>query len=495
MKILHNIIALTLTVAVSSCSDDEPGQSVDIVDDNTEYEQIPDLKSDGEVCNLKTANIAANIPDYLAAQVATRFISATNTIGEETRVVLASTSQLTGADENILNAYQNGATIVLVDTDKKVLLQWLDKHGIDYGGNRDDFSDLHLIYAFNNRHRYLLFDDMEEIGSETELAMLPLRFDSVIDWLNKYATEDVIKDNKVNSRAGDVYDITRTFGSQVVTHNFAVTLKDKELAHVIGSNRDRLSKSSSIDVTFTIYPLYSVKSNGSSAGDYYIVQGYVNAHNAGMYNGKWTKKHGGVHARLCGFYMSKLMLSARIETNGLSVKFPVGGTPVPQTTMSSTSYTSGFSWSIGGSINGKYEGGKPGVDVGVSGSCSWNNSETRTLADVSIQRDTPNGSVNWTYTFNNLPHKSGGSKYLTVPDLAKSDFESNHTWIWWIPDTKEGNNTSYKAYIKIDPEYMSYKWYSSAADFGTKTWNDGIKDSEKTFSFHLVAPQRKGKSN
>ena len=62
--------------------------------------------------------------------------------------------------------------------------------------DRSDFDDLHLIYAFNNRHRYLLFDDFVDDGSEEELEMLPVRFDSAIAWLNRYADDaDAVTDN------------------------------------------------------------------------------------------------------------------------------------------------------------------------------------------------------------------------------------------------------------------------------------------------------------
>lgn len=501
MKKIPVILSSLLLALMSSCSDNEPDMTASGSgdgDDNTEYEEAPEVKSNGEVCQLKTVDLTSGIPDYMRSQVDTRFTNTSQTIDASTQVVLISTSALTSHDSALFDAYQSGATIVFVDADKATALQWLDRHNIEYAGDRSDFDDLHLIYAFNNRHRYLLFDDFVDDGSEEELEMLPVRFDSAIAWLNIYADDaDAVTDNAsaAFSRSGDVYDIARTFGYQVVTHNFAVSLKNKELAHVALSSPDKLSKSSSIDVTFTIYPLYSSKSNGSSAGDYYIVEGYVNAHNAGMYNGKWTNRHGGVHARLCGFYMSKLNLSAKVEDSGLTVRFPVGGTPVPQTTASSTTYSSGFSWSIGGTLSGKIGSeGKEG-SLGFSGSFGWNNSESRTLPDVSIRRDTPSGAINWTYTFNNLPHTSNSQKHLDIPDLAISDFECNHTWIWWIPNStamedQKKNDTAYSATITVSPEYTSYKWYSTAADFGTKTWTDGITDKEKTFTFKLTPPQR-----
>ena len=486
------IFSLLIMAIMSSCTDDSSNGEESMEDDNTEFEAPPVIKSSGELCALNAANIATNIPDYIKAQIESRMSSSNSLLSEGSKIVIASTAELSDADEALYAAYNRGATIVMVDADKRALLQWLDKHNIEYCGERDDFDHLHLIYAFNNRNRYLLFDDLEDEKDENEIDMMPVRFDSVISWLNQYAGEkDTPRALQMDtSRASDVYDITQTFGSQVVTHCFTMSLQGKELAHVASSKRDYLSMKSSLDVTLTIYPLFSKASNGSSKGDYYIVKGYVNSHNARMYAGKWTNKHGGVHARLCGFYMSKLDFSVKIDSSNANVKFPAGGTPVPQTTASSTSYASGFSWSIGGNITGKVDGGGIGGQVGVSGSCSWNNTETRTLPDVSIRRDTYNGEVKWEYTFNNLPHTSSSKKHLDIPDLATSDFESNYTWIWWMPDCKAGQTTKFPVKISVKPEFKSYHWYSSAADFSVQTWGDAISEKDQDYTFLLTPPRR-----
>lgn len=485
---------------LAACSDDNQPETE--VDDNTETEDAPVVISDGTVCHLKATNLTTELPAYLQSQIQSRLTNTGSTLANESQIVIATTKQLTDNDASLLDAYSRGATLLFVDTDKASLMSWLDSHSIEYCGDRDDFEDLHAIYAFNNRHCYLLFDDFVDPQDSDELEMFPVRFDSVVDWLNRYADPAVAPNAGADgsqralqaaTRDGKEYDIARTFGSQVITHNYALSLKDKEIAHVAASKPDRLTKSSSIDVTFTVYPLYSHKSNGSSWGDYYIVEGYVNAHNAGMYNGKWTNRHGGVYARLCGFYMSKLDFSASLNAGGKAVKFPVGGTPVPQTSTSSTSYSSGFSWSIGGNISGKCDTTGPGGEVGINGSCSWNNSETRELQDVTIRRDTPNGSIHWTYTINNLPHTSNGCKHLTVPDVAQADLECNHTWIWWVPETAADDESQFSATFRIEPEYTSYKWYSSAADFGTKKWTDALGESAKEFTVTLARPSRKSK--
>ncbi len=487
MKHIFPVIGFFVLLPLFSCSDTTPGPDGDEINDS-DYEEAPILTSSGEVCPLPAANLCTSIPEYISKEINSRFTSLSNSINATTRIVFASTKELSTADQQLLDAYNQGSTLVFVDTDRHQLLEWFDSHNLSYGGERDASDDIHVIYALNNRDRHYFFDDFVDKNNKEELTNFPIRFDSVVRWMNTYAKDEMNELKHLQqSRAGDVYDISRTFKNQVFTHNYSVLLKDKELAHVVGSDRDYLTKSSSIEVTFTVYPLFSKEKNGSK-GDYYIVEGYVNCQNAGMYAGKWTSMHGGVHARLCGFYMSELKVNAGL----LNAKFPVGGTPVPQTTPSSTSYSSGFSWSIGGNINGKYEGGKPGIEAGISGSCSWNNSETRTLPDVSIRRNTDGGKIEWIYTFNNLPHTSSGSKYLSIPDLAISDFETYHTWIWWVPDTDKYKDLSKDlyAYFSLTPTYKSYKWYSTAADFGTHEWSDGIEEMDKMFLLKLKHPVR-----
>ena len=101
-----------------------------------------------------------------------------------------------------------------------------------------------------------------------------------------------------------------------------------------------------------------------------------------------------------------------------------------------------------------------------------------------------------TYTFNNLPYAEGFIGYVDIPKLAISDFESDYTWIWWIPDSKNYEDKAdklqptYSATITIEPEYTGYYWYNTYVQFGTNKWSDGITDKEKAFTFKLIPPQR-----
>lgn len=487
------LFMVILPLAVS-CTNDKKD-----VPDDSDFEEVDKdstMESSGEECVLPAVNMASSMPDFLKQQVETRFTSLSATISHSAKVVFASAAELYAQDRTLVAAYENGATIVVIDTDEDIIEQWLSVHDIekswtDNAGTADKGHN-HLIYAFNNRHRYYYFDELHDNGCKEELAFFPVRFDSFVNWINKYADEDLKNAPKNMTRASNgEYDIESTFGNQVITHNFAMELSDKTIAHVIFSKPDKLTKTSSIDVTLTVYPLYSPQSNGSSHGDYYIIKGYVNAHNAGMYKGKWSKYHGGVKSHMCAFYMNKLDVETYVRQNNGEVepKFPVGGTPVPQTTALATSYTSGFSWSISGNILGKLETGTQGGNAGVSGTCSWNNSETRSLPDVTIKRDTEHGKIKWTFNFNNLPDDYDDK----IPDLAISDFETNFTWIWWMQgDPKQDKeNYEYECVFKLQPKYTSWHWYSSSADFSTDEFWGIPYWKDNWFTFKLRHPERK----
>lgn len=488
------LLGMMVTV-LASCSTNEAD---DFEDDNTEYEEAYPTVSSEEKCSFPTAIIATDIPDYLQSQIAERFSNVSTTIDASTKVVVASTAELTSFDKELITAFNNGVTLLFVATDKSALIGWVDSHGLLFADDRNNLNDIHMVYGFNNRDRFILIDDVTDPSSEEELAHLPIKFDSLVRFLNSYASEEPlippVTDNDGESKEVSIKD---NFGKQVIYNVFDVNLINKELAHVASSKKDLLTKSSTIELELDVYPLYSKKSdsNKSDYGDYYLLDGHILAHNGDMYNGKWTEKHGGVISHLCGFYMSKLDLYASINAGGKQVRFPAGKLPTPETTIKQTTYTSGFSWTIGGGVTGKVDVGTTGVSGGgqltINGSCSWNNSMSRTLSDLDITRLTNSKcDIHWEYTFNNLPRTANGKKCLDVPNVARGDFQNYLTWIWWVKDIDKDDVSDFTATFKVVPEYKSYRWFSSAADFKTKAWTDGVKDDDKEFTVTLCRPNR-----
>lgn len=487
------LAAVTVMVfGFSSCTKDTDGG--DNFPDGDELTG-PVVASDEKI-DLPAA-IVGQIPGYLKSALDIRFTHVTEQISDDLNIVVVAADHVVANTDKLVGFYRNGGTIVVVNPDDEALEAWCDENGVRYAGDAgsDNGLDHHLLYAFNKYGNYYFLDDFIHDDDQESCNIV---LDKFVSWVNEYAAHENAPQpaalSALKTRAGSDYDIKKLFAPQTVNHTYQICLSDKTLAHVALSKADKLTRSGTIDIAYSIYPLYSFEENGSSAGDYYIVEGTFTVHNKQMYEGAWTKKHGGVKARLCGFYLKKFEIENTLCTiDGTmvsGVKFPSQGTPVPETTIGATSYSSGFQWSIGGSLSGGMLGKEPQISGTLNGSIGWNNSETRTISDLTINQDSPGGQVGYVFDINNRPHTSGGKKYTSVPPIASSDFTIHQSWIWYVPSTGDNATKEFAMSIWVKPTYESYHWYSSAADFSTSSWDDALPEGDRTFRVKLLKPNR-----
>lgn len=417
------------------------------------------------------------------------------------RVVVIAQEEIDARTPQLLALYRSGGIVAVAEPDDERLAAWCETHGVAYAGDggSDEGEDHHLLYAFDAQGNYYFLDDFVH---DDERPSCDVVLDSFVGWVNARCA--AAQPTSRGTRADEAPDLRRLFAPQTVHHTFQMCLDDKTLAHVALSKPDKLTRSGTIDVAYSIYPLHSFEANGSSAGDYYIVESTFTVHNAQMYAGAWTQKHGGVKARLCGFYLKGFEITHRMgemKTTKLfgrklrvfhdmpegRVRFPERGTPVPETTIGATSYASGFQWSIGGSVSGGMIGTQGQFSVTpLNYSVGWNNSETRTVSDLTIRRNCPDGAVGYAFEINNTPHTSNGSKHTDVPAIASSDFTIRQAWIWHVPATKDYATEEHALALDVRPTYESYHWYSSAADFSTSSWDVACE----TFRVALLKPNR-----
>lgn len=472
-------------LTLSSCQKDD---SEDIYIEEGEGLTDPVEASD-EIILLPSA-IIGQLPDYIRTALNTRFTNAVGEISNDLDVVVISHDQIFTNTDKLLEVYNAGGTIVVVNPDDVQLHAWSNENGVLYAGDadHDNGEDDHLLYAFNRNANYYFLDDFIHEDTEENCNVL---LDSFVGWINEYAK----KGNTSYSPGADQtnYNIKDIFAAQTIHHTYQMCLKDKTLAHVVSSKADKLTRYGTIDVAYSVYPLYSFEANGSSAGDYYIVEGTFTVHNDQMYNGKWTKKHGGVKSHLCGFYLKQFEISNVLYTSGGAavdgVKFPSSGSPVPETTIGATSYTSGFEWGLGGSVTGGYQGGGMGSAT-INANVSWNNSETRSVSDLTINKNCPEGKVGYVLEINNTPHIKSGYKHLDVPTIASNDCTIHQSWIWYVPSTSDNDTSEFKMSVHVQPTYESYHWYSSGADFATSSWGDAVPEKDMTFLVKLLRPDR-----
>lgn len=495
---LYMFAAVMTGNVIISCSDDiEPvvPEQIEVVEPGGSN------KPSDERVNVPVAMLT-NDGSALYAALSSRCVLRDELTSASLGAVVVSCKDLTANTAAIVTAYKTGAIIVVTNPNDSQLASWCDSNGIPYMGDGDsETGHGHMLYCFNNNNDYYLLDDFIDESADNDYDAV---LNSFTDWVNTYSLDARSKalnpTSRSMSRNGD-FDIARTFASQSITHTFNISIKDGELAHVALSSADKLTKSSTIDVSYTIYPLYSFEANTTS-GDFYLVKASVTVHNGGMFQGQWTKKHGGVHARLGGFYMSKFDIDAtlcnvsiqndgkRIFTDCTDACYPAGCTPVPESSVGSTTYQSGFSWGLNGSLSGGFKGNEPTGQLTLGGNFGWSNSESHNISDVTIEKNAPSNKAGYVFRINNLPHTSSAKLHTDIPTVAKSDFTMYQIWVWHVPTTKDYSTDVFGLKVHANVEYKGYHWYSSAADFSTKTFDNALPESERTYTIPLTAPNR-----
>ena len=255
----------------------------------------------------------------------------------------------------------------------------------------------------------------------------------LVNWIN-----DVIHNDLLG------VDPQSIFEKCFVTHSYNYELKDKEITHVLFSKVDKLSGSGVVELGLIIYPLHGFGGNGTNGMDYYIVESTVSVVSDKMYSGNFEKKHGGVRARICGFYWKKLHSDISIvDASGSSVGQFIQ-TPSPETIVGSTTYNSDWSFSFGGAITG---GTDPSATL--SGGVSHSSSTSRTVNDCDIISNHTGSTVSYDYIVNNLPSYNLGIKINPPQAISVKTATFYSTWIWAVPTADNDNSKSYYAKLRL----------------------------------------------
>ena len=308
----------------------------------------------------------------------------------------------------------------------------------------------------------------------------PLGYLEVNDCLNGL----VIWVNSVESSDNEASpDNPLSYVYNVVNHTFHDGLDNEEITHVLWSKPDKMSGNVTINTRIDATPLHGFSSSYDGAGiDYYLISSCVSIENAGMYNGNYTKKHGGVKARICGFYLRNYSYTIEIlDKNGKSVGTFVE-VPTPSTAIGTTDYTTGWSFSASGSITG---GTTPAATLKTG--LSSNSSTTRAMSDCDMVNRHSGSAVVYDFKINNLPHYKSNISISSPPGIAVSTANLYSQWIWAVPTSDGDTSTQYKIRVKqTELEYGANYMYSSGADFHSKKYL--LKEDE--FSSNLPMPNR-----
>lgn len=217
-----------------------------------------------------------------------------------------------------------------------------------------------------------------------------------------------------------------------------------------------------VTLRHSIYPFYAFEKNNSN-GDYYLIKSEVAVTNDKMYQGYMRQlfqdeaKRLQTTTHICGFYLREIRVRYElVDKDGKTVgEFPTGHSPTPLTTVGSTTYTTGFSWSLGAQI-------RIGIDTLKVSPLIWNiayNNETkRNIQDMDVRNTSSDEIAKYAFTLNNLPSSNTESRYtpkLPPPPLSISTNTYAQEFIWRVPSTKDfqGDDVKFTLHQKVEIDY------------------------------------------
>ena len=421
--------------------------------------------------------------DYQKA-MAIRLPNRVNAINDNTRLVVTTSDGLEANTAKLMTLYNKGGIIAVIAPKKSVVQTWLTTQGINL--MLPDDIEKESLFAFNNG------GDLFSMSALSDNSDINEHLNPFTAWANDQLRVELTSDPGYTTN-----DVTKLFDRQTIVRTYDFTLS-KEITHVLWSTPDVISGKGQLVLTYNIYPLYAFEGQGSSSGDYYIVDASVKVLSEGMYAGNLWKKHGGVKARYCGFYLRSFAASTSIaQPTSLSeipdAAFAAGCEPTPKTTSGQTTYESGMTWNINASVTGGINKKGPSAEVTLEGGVSFTNKQSRTVSDVDIHNNSNSTKASYRFTFNNLPKYNAGTIAITDPTtLSTSGAEFHQSWIWHVPGTHDNAVNSYTLAMTIDElTYGACYFYSTGADFNNLSFNidDLIPGSTLKIS-NIAAPNR-----
>ena len=250
-----------------------------------------------------------------------------------------------------------------------------------------------------------------------------------------------------------VYTVDKSFKLEVQP----VKLIDKVYTNYVTQDVDLHTELSSIYIF----------GDGDNAGDYYIAMCRLTEHNGSMNVSKYEEHNHekSTYMEMLSPYIDKMGIQCRLlDHNGNEVKSGDAyffQTPRPETTIGTTTYTTGVSLSFdlnlcfGKEPNDEGEYDWKGSIVPIFPSLIWNNEVTRNLPDQSVELNTDAATrrINWNFVTNN----ANTMNIAKLPQFVKSDNVIEFAWVWHVPkgkvNSKDYNTDIMKVEFMLNPMY------------------------------------------
>ena len=523
MKKLLSMLALGTLLLVGCDKDSQHNADDDVVDivEDFEYENTTSSLS------VFFADEAA-VPSYIAEALHRRFpVSASD--ADSADVVFVTSQGLAANSQTVEKAWQKGCSVVELMPQNALhndfwhsigALSFLDPAAAD--------NDLMLI-AVNGATCYQLQDplaegvlapddgdDEEDESADSESSergdanydVLPVavgqtaefiatKLGSLVQWCDDMAEPGIETGNtgEVPTFDGDLSKrILDQQYSQHITKTVAVGATGFQLCKVKSSSPDKVTRHSQVDIDIYVTPLYSYELNGEDKrGDYYFITMSVVSHNKELY-ALYKKWHGLIRTWAHAFYSKNINWTASLLTSdhaSLADRLSFFETPKPESTASSTSYTTGFTTALNISGQGGVSNGKPSATLTVGTTFTWSHSQSRSVKDQSVEMSTDPAtrSVHFDYLTNNLQEEDATDK--AVPAIARTDQKCEASWCWRVGDTKDDDNsTRFALKLNFDPIYGWMYRHATWTVEGHKKTTHLLAEKDREMYFEILNPDR-----
>ena len=296
----------------------------------------------------------------------------------------------------------------------------------------------------------------------------------------KGAKRKITSSSQTGANLKKIYDLS-----------FDVTIPEVKLLESPDTyNSTPISVTKAIDLHIEVLPIY-VFGSESYSGDYYAISGYCSMHNGSFYK-EVEKTFGSSKMYAYYWYMSRYNLEFQLlSSDGQKVSnentlFFV--TPQPSTTISSTTYKKGFSFSLSPKLTlgirqdedeTTHELSWKGMLMGVIGlGFKWEDSQTQNLPDQSVELNTgTTRDVSYTIITNN-DENGFGTNY--IPTVAKTDQRVDFSFVWQLKSgnfcAKDNDLGNMKLQIGITPVYKS-------AAYSKNTYSQSVTTVESRVTY------------
>ena len=419
--LLISASVLALALFPVSCSKDDPDYGDEVIIEG-DYREPSSVVSDEKI-SFPTC-VASILPEELITAVKGR-LKETASSADDALVIVTDMAGCSALD------VRKDCIVIVCKPSSSVL----DQLGVEAGD--------YLCVAFQQGRASLCVVNRPSEGMDVDECL-----NGLVSWVNS-----TLRNSTGNFDESSFWEESSLY----TTHSDHVREK---ITNVVASGHDYLEGEYSIDVQLKVTPMHGFKVSDSEAMDYYLVSSTVSIASGKMYTGNFSKKHGAVNARICGFYLKSLSSNFTIINTSGS---PVGRfvqVPSPETVIGSTSYTTGWNFSIGGGITG---GTSPLISSTTGFSISSSTSRTISDCDVLSRHEGP--TVGYDYVINNLP-RFKSNKITNPPLVSTSTISFYSQWVWAVPAGDYDVKTKYR--VKIDLYNLVYGasyFYSGSVNY------------------------------